>query len=94
MYAATKAGLSAFAEAFAREVAVHGIRVLIVEPGLTDTGLRAARVQRESAAARAQAGPAQAMDPATVAAAIAFAVTRPVGVAVTALAIEPLDRPP
>ena len=50
IYAASKAGLLAFADALRREVGIWGIRVSTLLPGAVRTGFAAARVSRPLAA--------------------------------------------
>nr|WP_049914018.1 SDR family NAD(P)-dependent oxidoreductase [Halococcus saccharolyticus] len=91
-YAATKAGVSTFAESLREEVADDGVRVTTVEPGATDTELpdhitdAAAKDEVEAAIESMHT-----LEPADVAAAVRYAVTQPPRVNVDELLVRPTD---
>ncbi|PSQ10754.1 oxidoreductase [Halobacteriales archaeon QS_7_68_65] len=91
-YAATKAGVSTFAESLREEVADDGVRVTTVEPGATDTELPAhitdpaARDDVEAAMESMRT-----LESTDVAAAVRYAVTQPPRVNVDELLVRPTD---
>ncbi len=84
-YAATKAGVAAYAETLRKEVAMDNIRVSWIEPGATGADMQAADpvTQRQRIAAETML---MAED---IADAIAFVLTRPSRTDILALRIEP-----
>lgn len=94
-YAATKAGLHSFANVLRKEVAPEGIRVSLVEPGLTDTNLRArSRPDAiESMVGKSSSlGGVEPLPPSEVADCITWLVLRPKGVAVPELTVIPASQ--
>ncbi|WP_049901511.1 SDR family NAD(P)-dependent oxidoreductase [Halococcus agarilyticus] len=91
-YAATKAGVSTFAESLREEVADDGVRVTTVEPGATDTELPA---HITDAAAKDEVEAAiesmRTLESTDVAAAVRYAVTQPPRVNVDELLVRPTD---
>lgn len=86
VYAATKAGIQAFAETLRKEVAGKAIRVGVIQPGSVDTDM-----QECSDAEKREAVDAGRMLPATeVAEAIVFVLTRSARCDIVNLRIEPL----
>ncbi|SEH01816.1 NADP-dependent 3-hydroxy acid dehydrogenase YdfG [Nonomuraea solani] len=92
-YAATKFGITAFAEALRQEVTAQGVRVVLVEPGfvateltdhITDPAMRAA--------ARDMAAAMRTLRPEDIAGAVVYAVTQPEHVAVNEILIRPTDQ--
>ena len=91
-YAATKAGVVAFADSLRAEVADDGVRVTVVEPGVTDTELPE-QVTDEGTKADVETLVAsmRALDGEDVAAAVRYALTRPAHVSVDRLTVRPTD---
>lgn len=85
VYAATKAGLHAFAETLRKEVAADNIKVSVIQPGSTETDMQECS-DDEKRAAIARDAMLHAED---VAEAILFALTRSPGADVVTLRIEP-----
>lgn len=87
-YAASKAGLRAYADTLRLEEREHGVRVSSIFPGRTDTDL-----QREIAAHRgATFDPATAMSPDTVALAVLHVLCSPADAVVEDLTLTPFDQ--
>jgi 3-hydroxy acid dehydrogenase / malonic semialdehyde reductase len=85
VYAATKAGIQAFAETLRKEVADKNIRVSVIQPGSVDTDM-----QECSEAEKAEAVATQRMLQAEeIAEAIAFVLTRSAACDIVNLRIEP-----
>lgn len=93
VYAATKFGVTAFAEALRQEVTERGVRVTVVEPGFVDTELTSHitdPVMRDAAASiGASMRTLQADDIAEV---VAFALGRPAHVAMNEILVRPTDQ--
>jgi NADP-dependent 3-hydroxy acid dehydrogenase YdfG len=91
VYAATKAGLAAYSEGLRRELAGRGVRVSLVEPGVTDTKLRSANsdelIQRMTSLTPGIAG-VPPLAPERVAAVVRFVVTQPPDTAVTDITVR------
>jgi 3-hydroxy acid dehydrogenase/malonic semialdehyde reductase len=86
VYNAAKGGVASFAETLRKELIPESIRLTLIEPGAIGSAM-----QPYSAAERAHEIEAYKMlPPAQVAEAILFAATRPPGVDVVTLRIEPL----
>jgi NAD(P)-dependent dehydrogenase (short-subunit alcohol dehydrogenase family) len=86
VYNAAKGGVASFAETLRKELMPESIRLTLIEPGAIGSAM-----QPYSAAERAHEIEAYKMlPPAQVAEAILFAATRPPGVDVVTLRIEPL----
>lgn len=90
VYAATKHGVGAFSEALRVELAERHVRVGLVEPGIvtsemTTSGARFAPDARD-------AGEYRALDPAAIADAVLYMVTRPRGVAVHEMLVRPTEQ--
>lgn len=81
-YVASKAGVNGFSEVLRQEVTGKGVRVTVVEPGLVDTAM-----QNEQTRAAMTL-----LDPADVADAIVYAVSRPKRVSVNDIRIRPTDQ--
>jgi len=81
-YVASKAGVNGFSEALRQEVTGKGVRVTVVEPGLVDTAMQ----NEQTRAAMAL------LDPADVADAIVYAVSRPEHVSVNDIQIRPTEQ--
>lgn len=88
VYNASKGGVASFAETLRKELIPENIRVTLIEPGAI-----ASTMQPFSAEERAMhMGAYRLLPPDEVADAIVFAATRPPGVDVVTLRIEPLDQ--
>jgi 3-hydroxy acid dehydrogenase/malonic semialdehyde reductase len=86
VYNATKGGVASFAETLRKELMPEHIRVTLIEPGAIGTSM-----QPFSARERARLiAEHELLPPAEVAEAILFAATRPAGVDVVTLRIEPV----
>lgn len=94
VYNASKAAASWLGESLRPELAARGVRVTVVEPGLTDTELQG-KVGHPQAVAELEefAKAVGAIAAEDVAELIAFAVTRPPGVAVPRLRVQPVRQP-
>ncbi|MFJ9131277.1 SDR family NAD(P)-dependent oxidoreductase [Streptomyces sp. NPDC102340] len=93
VYAATKFGINAFAEALRQEVTELGVRVVVIEPGFVATEL-ASHITDPAiqAAAKSMAQSMRTLQPEDIAAAVVFAVTQPEHVAVNEILIRPTDQ--
>jgi 3-hydroxy acid dehydrogenase / malonic semialdehyde reductase len=88
VYNASKGGVASFAETLRKELIPEGIRLTLIEPGAIGSAM-----QPYSAEERGRQMEAYKMlPPAEVAEAILFAASRPPGVDVVTLRIEPLDQ--
>jgi 3-hydroxy acid dehydrogenase/malonic semialdehyde reductase len=88
VYNAAKGGVASFAETLRKELIPDSIRLTLIEPGAI-----ASAMQPFSAEERARQMQAhKLLPPAQVAEAIMFAATRPAGIDVVTLRIEPLDQ--
>lgn len=88
VYNAAKGGVASFAETLRKELIPEGIRLTLIEPGAIASAL-----QPFSPEERQRQMEAHKMLPAAeVAEAILFAASRPAGVDVVTLRIEPLDQ--
>ena len=84
-YAASKFALKALADALREEEAGHGLRVSTVYPGRTATPMQQKVRSQEGAAYAAQ----DYIDPATVAATVAFVLSAPRDAALTDISVRP-----
>lgn len=84
-YNAAKGGVATFAETLRKELMGEGIRVTLIEPGAMDTPMQTLTAQERAGMVRDQ----RLLDPGDVAEAIMFALTRPAGVDIVTLRIEP-----
>jgi NAD(P)-dependent dehydrogenase (short-subunit alcohol dehydrogenase family) len=85
VYAATKAGIQAFAETLRKEVASQNIRVSVIQPGSVDTDMQqCSEEEKRQAVARQEMLHAE-----EIAEAILFVLTRSSGTDVLNLRIEP-----
>jgi 3-hydroxy acid dehydrogenase/malonic semialdehyde reductase len=85
VYAATKAGVQAFAETLRKEVAPLGIRVSVVQPGSTSTPMQTCSESDKDAAVAREA----MLEAEDVAEAVLFVLTRSRRADVVTLRIEP-----
>ncbi|MFD8692863.1 SDR family NAD(P)-dependent oxidoreductase [Streptomyces sp. NPDC059651] len=93
VYAATKFGITAFAEALRQEVTTAGVRVIVVEPGFVSTEL-AGHITDPAirAAAKNMAESMRTLQPEDIAGAVVYALTQPDHVAVNEILIRPTDQ--
>lgn len=92
-YAATKFGISAFAESLRQEVTERGVRVVVVEPGFVETELTnhiTDPMMREAAKSIGQS--MRTLQPENIAEVIAFALSQPDHVAVNEILVRPTDQ--
>lgn len=87
-YCASKAAVAAFAESVAAEAKPHGVKVTVIYPGTTATGLRDQQVERPRTPDVTDLALQLSAD--DVADAIAWATSLPPRAFVTAMTIEPL----
>ena len=93
VYNASKFAVGAFSDVLRQEVAEHGVRVIVVEPGAVDTPLRehitddAARAGLEQRLQRMRP-----LDAADVANAVVYALTQPQHVALNEILVRPTQQ--
>ncbi|WP_431279901.1 SDR family oxidoreductase [Leifsonia poae] len=93
VYAATKFGVTAFAEALRQEVTSRGVRVITVEPGFTETELTSHITNPAMQdMAKGLAASMRLLRPEDVAEAIRYSVTQPEHVSVSEILIRPTDE--
>lgn len=93
VYAATKFGISAFAESLRQEVAGRGVRVIVIEPGFVATELTTHITDPVMRAAAAEIGQSmRTLDPQDIADAVVYALSQPDHVAVNELLIRPTEQ--
>lgn len=88
VYNASKGGVASFAETLRKEMIPEKIRVTLIEPGAIGSAMQPFSPEERAALMRAD----KLLDPSEVAEAIMFAATRPAGVDVVTLRIEPMDQ--
>ena len=88
VYNASKGGVASFAETLRKEMIPEKIRVTLIEPGAIGSAMRPFSPDERARLMEAN----KLLDPGQVAEAIMFAATRPAGVDVVTLRIEPLDQ--
>lgn len=88
VYNAAKGGVASFAETLRKELIPDRIRVTLIEPGAINTAMQPCSAEERQSLTAAH----KLLPPEEVAEAIFFAATRPVGVDVVTLRIEPLDQ--
>jgi NADP-dependent 3-hydroxy acid dehydrogenase YdfG len=92
-YCATKWAVNGFSECLRQEVMRDRIRVTVIEPGLVATELpHQSSDPRVRAATESAYAAVQNLEPADIAQAIVFAVSRPTHVAIAELLIRPLGE--
>lgn len=92
-YYASKFAVNGFSEALRLEVTEKGVRVVVVEPGTTETGLREHITHQASKEAiEARVATYRQLQPEDVAAAVMYAVTAPNHVAVNEVLLRPTDQ--
>lgn len=87
VYAGAKAGVAGFAEALRRELGPKGVRVTLVEPGLTGTDLHGPGCDRDRQQRMIEAE--EMLRAEDIAAAIHFALTRPRRATVQSISVVP-----
>ncbi len=88
VYNAAKGGVASFAETLRKELIPKGIRLTLIEPGAIASAMQPFPAEERQRMMEAH----KLLPPAEVAEAILFAATRPPGVDVVTLRIEPLDQ--
>lgn len=88
VYNAAKGGVASFAETLRKELIPDGIRLTLIEPGAIASAMQPFSPSERQAMMEAH----KLLPPAEVAEAILYAATRPPGVDVVTLRIEPLDQ--
>lgn len=88
VYNAAKGGVASFAETLRKELIPDRIRLTLIEPGAIASAMQPFPPEERQRMMDAH----QLLPPARVAEAILFAATRPAGVDVVTLRIEPLDQ--
>jgi NADP-dependent 3-hydroxy acid dehydrogenase YdfG len=91
VYSLTKYGIGAFTESLRQEVAARHVRVSVIEPGSANTELRTHLRAEAQARDRARAG-IERLEPADVADAVEYIVTRPRRVAVNEIVVRPTEQ--
>jgi 3-hydroxy acid dehydrogenase/malonic semialdehyde reductase len=86
VYAATKAGVQAFAETLRKEVADRNIKVSVMQPGSVDTDMQQCAPAEKVEAVAGE----EVLEPAEIADAVLFVLTRSVKCDIVHLRIEPL----
>jgi NADP-dependent 3-hydroxy acid dehydrogenase YdfG len=88
IYIASKWALVGLGRALRKEVAGHGIRVTLIEPGIVDTPLVS-----ETEEGRRELAAVEALRPQDVARAVAFALAQPPNVDIDELMLSPRGQP-
>jgi NADP-dependent 3-hydroxy acid dehydrogenase YdfG len=93
VYAATKFGISAFAESLRQELTANGLRVVVIEPGFVATEL-ASHITDPTmqAAAQHMVSSMRILQPEDIAEAVCYAITQPDHVAVNEIMVRPTDQ--
>jgi NADP-dependent 3-hydroxy acid dehydrogenase YdfG len=91
VYSLTKYGVRGFTESVRQEVAARHVRVSVIEPGSANTELRSHLRPEVQARGHARAG-VERLQPADVADAVAYIVTRPRRVAVNEIVVRPTEQ--
>jgi clavulanate-9-aldehyde reductase len=92
-YHASKFAVNGFSEALRQEVTEDGVRVVVIEPGTTQTELREHITHEGSKAAiEARVSKYRQLQPDDVAEAVRYAVTAPPHVAINEILIRPTDQ--
>ncbi|MGL5865913.1 MAG: SDR family NAD(P)-dependent oxidoreductase [Dermatophilaceae bacterium] len=92
-YYASKFAVNGFSEGLRQEVTERGVRVVVIEPGTTETALRTQITHAPSRAAiDARVATYRQLQPEDVAAAVMYAVLAPDHVAVNEILLRPTDQ--
>ncbi|WP_380168367.1 SDR family NAD(P)-dependent oxidoreductase [Jannaschia sp. R86511] len=92
-YYASKFAVNGFSEGIRQEVTESGVRVVVVEPGSTQTSLRTHITHEASRAAiEARVATYRQLQPMDVADAVMYAITAPHHVAVNEILLRPTDQ--
>jgi NADP-dependent 3-hydroxy acid dehydrogenase YdfG len=91
VYSLTKYGVGAFTESLRQEVAARHVRVSVIEPGSANTELRNSLRVEVQTRDRARAD-IERLEPADVADAVQYIVTRPRRVAVNEIVVRPTEQ--
>jgi NADP-dependent 3-hydroxy acid dehydrogenase YdfG len=91
VYSLTKYGVGAFTESVRQEVAARHLRVSVIEPGSANTELRSHLRPEVQAQGHARAA-VERLEPADVADAVAYIVTRPRRIAVNEIVVRPTEQ--
>ena len=92
VYNLTKFGVNAFSEALRQELVPQKVRVGVIEPGTVDTELVSHNSSAVREAAERQVATIEALQPADIADAVAYMVTRPRRVAVNELLVRAAEQ--
>jgi NADP-dependent 3-hydroxy acid dehydrogenase YdfG len=93
VYNASKSAVNAFSESLRQEVTTRGVRVVVIEPGATDTELASHITHAPTREAVAQfASALRPLAPEDVSAAIIFAVTQPDRVTINEILLRSVDQ--
>lgn len=92
-YCASKHAITAFCESLRQEVGDRGVRVIVLEPGSTNTDLRfAIKDEKVLAAVSARSGSIEQLQPEDIANFIAFALTQPARVSMNEVLFRPTQQ--
>ena len=91
VYSLTKYGVGAFTESVRQEVAARHVRVSVIEPGSANTELRS-HLRPEVQARGHERAAVERLEPADVADAVAYIVTRPRRIAVNEIVVRPTEQ--
>jgi NADP-dependent 3-hydroxy acid dehydrogenase YdfG len=91
VYSLTKYGVGAFTESLRQEVTERHVRISVIEPGSANTELRSHLRIEVQARDRARAG-IERLEPADVADAVEYIVTRPRRVSVNEIVVRPTEQ--
>ena len=92
VYNLTKHGVGAFSESFRQEFGDRHVRSIVIEPGAVATELTDHIRDEVRDRVRSRFSGVEILDPADIAGAIVFAVTRPWHVSVNELLIRPTEQ--
>ena len=92
VYNLTKHGVGAFSESFRQEFATRKVRSIVIEPGAVATELTDHIREELRETVRERFADIQVLEPADVAEAIVYAVTRPAHVSLNEILIRPTEQ--